>query len=343
MICWYFGRTVRPSDRPNYDRQTAWGGGAVGRGEFRGRPNSSSSVRTFDDKTPFLASSVNIGRNFDEDERKPIDGISVPRRMVSDEVLHPSIVQLEDKCNSVLSGRVVGKPGLGLAPGVQVSGGFASSYVSRVADRGQVEVNHLSIGGKSAGKTNVWAARKEAAVVAEASPHVWSEETSASKLLHASALDKVSSGRWQTKLLAPQQTNIQVVQILQADNGANPKFSTSNANHGIHIAKEQEVYDSTLEKRAESSLSYSGSGNNGHKELNSSLKESAALLKTSYANSTVDNGTVHQSSNQSSALTISESSERPRLNLLPRSKPLEKTQIPAGEYKQVLFYISSYR
>lgn len=122
-------------------------------------------------------------------------------------------------------------------------------------------------------------------------------------------------------MLAPQQTDVEVVQSSQAENG-------------IPLTEEQEVHDSVLAKHAERSLSFSESGHNRHKELPSSLQDSASLRKPSSGNS---NDTVHQPSEQSSTRLSSESSERPRLNLLPRSKPLEKTQSPAGEYKQVYF------
>ena len=79
-----FRRVVRPSDRSGFDRHTSWGN-PTGRPDYRSRPNSSPATRNFDDKTPFLAHTVHIGRNFDEDERKPLDGVSAPRRTVSDE------------------------------------------------------------------------------------------------------------------------------------------------------------------------------------------------------------------------------------------------------------------
>ncbi|CAM8994914.1 unnamed protein product [Rhodiola kirilowii] len=329
------GVTMKLNDRPNYDRQSAWGGGPVGRPDYRGRPNSSTSTRTFDDKTPFLATTANIGRNFDEDERKPMDGNSGMRRTVSDEILDPPVIRLEVKPCSVASGRVSGRPGSGLAPSIPVAGATTNSYLSGVADRGQIEVNHLSLGGQSGGQTNVWAARKEAAVVTEARPHIWSEEVAASKLAHASALDKVSSGRWQTKLLVPQQTEVEVVQCWQTENGVSPKFQNSYPGPRIRVAQEGELQDSALAKHAERGLSFSESGHNRHKEPLTVYD--VPVHKTSSGNNTINTDVVHHPNKQSTGNDLhpsSESSERPRLNLLPRSKPLEKAEPSALDSKQ---------
>uniref|UniRef100_A0A7N0V9R5 Eukaryotic translation initiation factor-related n=1 Tax=Kalanchoe fedtschenkoi TaxID=63787 RepID=A0A7N0V9R5_KALFE len=331
------GATVRPTERQNYDRQSAWGGGAAGRPDYRGRPNSSSSTRTFDDKTPFLATPAHIGRNFDEDERKPIDGNSGPRRTVSDEILYPPTIRVEVKPGSVPQGKVTGRPGSGLAPGIPIAVAQVNSYSSRVSDRGQVEVNPLSMGGQSSAHINVWAARKEAAVVAEVRPPAWSEEVVASKLAHASALDKVSSGRWQTKLLVSQQTEVEVIQFLQTENGLTPKIHNPYSGHGLRMAQEGESHDSLLAKHAERVLSISESGHNIHKEVPNLVKESAPIHKTSFGNNTSNIDGAQPPNVQSGGLGLhpsSEPSERPRLNLLPRSKPLENPQPTAVDYKQ---------
>ncbi|XP_075523182.1 uncharacterized protein LOC142555919 isoform X2 [Primulina tabacum] len=60
----------------------------VGRSDNRLRPASAGSARNLDDKTPFLSHNAQIGRNFDEDERKPLDGVSGPRRTISDVNIH---------------------------------------------------------------------------------------------------------------------------------------------------------------------------------------------------------------------------------------------------------------
>lgn len=65
---------MRPSDCSSYDRPASWASPTS-----RSRINSSTTIRHFDDKTPFLTP---IGYNFDEDERKPLDGVSAPQRTV---------------------------------------------------------------------------------------------------------------------------------------------------------------------------------------------------------------------------------------------------------------------
>ncbi|KAL2652336.1 hypothetical protein R1flu_020464 [Riccia fluitans] len=68
-------------DRSAFERQSsgAWMSPTLGRGYGgdRGgysRQGSASAVRTFDDKASYFPNPANIGRNYDEDERKPSDG-----------------------------------------------------------------------------------------------------------------------------------------------------------------------------------------------------------------------------------------------------------------------------
>ncbi|KAG6549126.1 hypothetical protein Mapa_009352 [Marchantia paleacea] len=72
------GMTV---DRSAYERQGSgtWMSPTLGRGYGgdRGgysRQGSSNAVRTFEDKASYFPNPANIGRNYDEDERKPVDG-----------------------------------------------------------------------------------------------------------------------------------------------------------------------------------------------------------------------------------------------------------------------------
>ncbi|KAG0599929.1 hypothetical protein M758_12G188500 [Ceratodon purpureus] len=74
------GMTV---DRSAYERQGsgAWSSPSLGRGyggNDRGvghfRQGSGNGVRSFEDKASFFPNPANIGRNYEEDERKPVDG-----------------------------------------------------------------------------------------------------------------------------------------------------------------------------------------------------------------------------------------------------------------------------
>lgn len=75
--------TCRTVDRSAYERQSsgAWSSPTLGRGygsNDRGvnhfRQGSGNGVRTFEDKASFFPNPANIGRNYEEDERKPVDG-----------------------------------------------------------------------------------------------------------------------------------------------------------------------------------------------------------------------------------------------------------------------------
>ncbi|KAL2484004.1 eukaryotic translation initiation factor-related [Forsythia ovata] len=100
------GVMARPADRGSLDQQSLWGN-SMGRSNHRLRPASAGSARNFDDKTPFLSHSAHIGRNFDEDERKPLDGLPGPRRTVSDESIRalPSRA-VEPKTDNMAGARV---------------------------------------------------------------------------------------------------------------------------------------------------------------------------------------------------------------------------------------------
>lgn len=136
------GVIVRPSDRSGYDRGTSWGN-AMGRPDHRARPNSSPATRHFDNKTPFLTSSVHIGRNFDEDERTPLDGVSAPRRTISDESFWAP-GHLELKPESAYAGRVSGRHGS--APVSPLSSGVGHSHSGRVSEAARGGLSSQTLG-----------------------------------------------------------------------------------------------------------------------------------------------------------------------------------------------------
>ncbi|XP_039029455.1 uncharacterized protein LOC120163637 [Hibiscus syriacus] len=135
----FWGNPVgRPNDRarPNSspatrrsDRATSWGN-PVGQPDNHDRPNSSPTTRHFDDKTQFFSSSVHIGRYFEEDERKSLDGGSAPRRTITDECFGVQASHVEKKPESVYAGRILGQ--YLSAPVVLMSSGSGNLYSSRV-------------------------------------------------------------------------------------------------------------------------------------------------------------------------------------------------------------------
>lgn len=83
MVVGIFYLTFRTVDRSAYERQGsgAWSSPSLGRGfggNDRGvghfRQGSGNGVRSFEDKASFFPNPANIGRNYEEDERKPVDG-----------------------------------------------------------------------------------------------------------------------------------------------------------------------------------------------------------------------------------------------------------------------------
>ncbi|XP_059660978.1 uncharacterized protein LOC132307274 [Cornus florida] len=355
------GVTVRPSSR-GFDRQSPWGQ-PIGRLDNRLRPGSAGSVRNFDDKTPFFNHSAQIGRNFDEDERKPLDGVSAPRRTISDESTRSMQISSEPKPEYSSTGKL---PSRHVSASVsELSGGTASSYAAKFAAAGHVTVNSESLGSSSsysarftearhvggnggrnvaAGSSpNAWAVRKEAVDIMEPVPAVQSAPNAALKFANASALEKVSSGRWMSKQTIHHQTDIEVIRHPESEseyrsNGNN--IFNKNTHNVMHPAGGMEYHDMALARDAERSLivddGIRGSSREllAHERATSPLYPEAKERKpTMYAE-----GLPALSNGKSGGLEVksptpSEPSERPKLKLLPRSKPLEGLDQPIG-FKQ---------
>ncbi|KZV53248.1 hypothetical protein F511_21505 [Dorcoceras hygrometricum] len=357
------GVTMRPADRGGFDRQAPWGN-SVGRSDHRLRPASAGSARNLDDKSPFLSPSAQIGRNFDEDERKPLDGVSGPRRTISDVNIHAqesgligpktdnvcgirtgsmtASVQVSQVSSDLMAipygGRRIEVPNGGLS--VQNITGSASTRLnySNVAD--------------NAGKTvagsnpNAWGLRKETIAGKEPIFVAWSAPDAETKLAHASALEKVSSGRWNSKEHVPHQKDIQV--LGNPETGAEflckgNSIYWKDSNYQINVAKSPDCHDIALAMHAEKSLIVDDVIHSGVKEVlpyeglrlttqMESHERNPALyssgLRSLHASGKLGGSEFHSS-------LPSEPSERPKLKLLPRSKPLEHLE-PRFEYKQGL-------
>ncbi|KAG2241037.1 hypothetical protein Bca52824_096864 [Brassica carinata] len=286
------------TDRAFVDR-APWGG-SMGRPDQRTRPASSHTIRNFDDKSLFLPHSANIGRNFSEDERKPLDGHSAPRRMVSDDVFRVANSRLEVRADSVLPGR---GSGWSAPAGPNVESSVSGTH------------------------SNVWAARKEVPVVAnnEGGQASWSTQPPVSSLVHSSALEQVSSGRWQTKLLVPSQMGFDVVKHSEIESRGYKANShvpnQGDGTHGTHVERGLVAED----------------GSQGGKKF---AREYEKLPGPTYLDAKEVKAVPHPNYSEVrpaghfvQPTAPSEVVERPKLNLLPRTKPIESVEKPANDGK----------
>ncbi|XVE51204.1 hypothetical protein DITRI_Ditri02bG0020900 [Diplodiscus trichospermus] len=326
------GVIVRPTDRSGYDRGTSWGN-PIGRPDYRARPNTSPATRHLDDKTPFLTNSVHIGRNFDEDERKPLDGVSAPRRTISDESFRVPASRVELKPESAFAGRVSGRHGS--APVSPLSSGAGNSYSSRVSEPAHVSVGSHSSGGNHGHATsgsypNAWTARKEPAQSG------WSEQSAVSKLAHASALEKVSSGRWQSKQSVQYQKDIDLSKHSEIENGLHSQGYDDKMYSRMNAVGGREYSDVTLARHVEKGLNIEDGIHGCRKESPDyernrgpnylEVKERKSVIYGEGVQSIRSDGKFGSSESQSSLSALSEASERPKLKLLPRTKPLDNLE-----------------
>lgn len=354
------GVIVRPADCGGFDRQTSCGN-SIGRSEHRFRPASSGSVRKFDDKAPFLTHKEHIGSHFDEDERKPLDAAG-NRQISSDEGTRALPSRVADPKMDYLSGAKAGTQ-LGSTTLSQFSSGLiGSSYAGMLTEvhnvglknqisssrNGTVRVNYQNVGGSSeqavAGShQNAWGGRKEMAGLREPVSAAWSAPDAASKLAHASALEKVSSGRWHSKQLIHPQNDDQLIEHLVHERETNYKANILDKNYyRIDVVGGTDYQDVGLAIHDERSLVVGDEAHVGGKDI--SPNESAR--STTYMDMGVRKPSVNANDFQPVRTAVKsggselqsevplESSERPKLNLLPRSKPLENIDVIV-DYKQV--------
>ncbi|GKV19215.1 hypothetical protein SLEP1_g29503 [Rubroshorea leprosula] len=340
------GGVVRPTDRSGYDRATSWGN-PIGRSDHRNRPNSSPAIRHFDDRTPFLTHTAHIGRNFDEDERKPLDGGSAPRRIVSDESFRVPAGPVELKPESLYAGR--GSSGNGSAPVLPIAGGDVNSYSGRVTGANQIGVSSQNFVGNASQAVsglypipNAWTARKEVVMGAtEQVQSAWSEQSTASKLAHAGALEKVSSGRWQSKQSVHYQTDAEVIKYSE-ENSLLSKGYDDNRYNEMDAVGGREYSDTMLARDVDRSLSIVDWMQVGRKEsLNYERSHDPSYLEVKERNLAVHGEGAepgHLDGNfggsEVQPLVPSEVSDRPKLKLLPRTKPLDNIESPIIDPKQ---------
>lgn len=316
-----FIRIVRQSDRVGLDRPNVWGN-PIGRPDYRLRPGSAGSVRVFDDKSPFISHVSRIGRNFDEDERTPLDGVSGPRRTVSDDSICVPVVGVERSGVDfvVERSRPVSNPGLGV-------GGFAGG-----------------VSGESSVGGNPWM-RKEA-VGKDRGVSCWSGTGTGTdvvtKLAHASALEKVSSGRWHSKQVADgNRVDIEVISHPEAQIGKGYGVLDRHVYGNVDVVDRRDLHEEILVRQMEKSLIVNDGVHDGGRALPVYERAAPPFYSGVQENRMYDEG--HQPSRIVGNFVRSdlqqtlnaESSERPKLNLLPRSIPSVSVEPPPTNYKQV--------
>ncbi|XP_008797424.1 uncharacterized protein LOC103712631 [Phoenix dactylifera] len=293
------GVSVRPPDR-----LAPWGPAAVGAAgksdHQRSRPGSAGGgTRAFDERPPvFLSHPANIGRHFDEDERKPFDASSAPRRPAAVDPIRPTATADQK--------RPISSPDAA-AP---VSG-FPPSSGSNVGP-----------------PPNAWAARKEP--VSEPLPtHSTTTMWPASRLAQASAVEKMSSGRWQSKPPEGEAIRLQETEVFDR------RFGESVRIVGVgdrDYEKERMRSTEYPEAKERALMGYCTDGARDQERVRSpvypEVERNAANLYDEGARSTSREGRFSGSQLHQQGLV--EVSERPKLKLLPRTKPSEPSSETLG-------------
>ncbi|CAL0312006.1 unnamed protein product [Lupinus luteus] len=335
------GVTVRNGDRSGYDRTSSWAA-PMRRSDHWSRPHTSPMTRHYDDKTPFFPHTAPIGRNFDEDERKPLDGSSALPRTISDDSIRAMPARVEMKPEYGVGGSSLGRQ---VAPVSHV--GTVNLYSARVTETVHVGVNSQGLGGNNkehgpagaGGCANVWAMRKEAASVVEPEQPSWSRA-------NASALEKVSSGRWQSKAVH-YQTNADMVMSTEVENGTGVIVNGYNIYNRVDRVGEKDYHDEMLVRHAERSLgmdsSMRGSRNESLDYERSGVPKYSEALPRSVAHGA--NGIqLARNEDKLSGSELphpmpSEPTGRSKLNLPPKATPLERMEpsvtVNAQGYHQV--------
>ena len=219
------------------------------------------------------------------------------------------------------------------------------------------EAAHLGGSSQSSGRNhgqaasgsypNAWATRKEVLLtVTEPVQSVWSEQSAVSKLAHASALEKVSSGRWQSKQSIQYQKDIDVSKHSETENGLHSQGYDDKKYTRMSAVRGREYSDVTLARHVEKVLNNEDGIQGGIKELPEyertrgpnylEVKEKKSIIYGEGIQSTRLDGKFVGSELQSSLSVPSEASERPKLKLLPRTKPMDNLESTVIDSKQVL-------
>ncbi|CAN6457920.1 unnamed protein product [Victoria cruziana] len=321
------GVVVRNFDRPGLDRvgPAAWGS-PINRSDHR-RPGSAGASRNFDEKASFFSHPVHIGRNFDEDERKPLD--SGPRRSPIDDDSLPNARSDRFVLNR-LDPRL---PEAKTSVRTQIAGGQVPSAAASV-----VSARPSSGNGNPSGVPNAWGVRQELGFYeerAQAPVPPAQSSSAASRLASASAIEKVTSGIWQSKLVIPsRQSQSSIYQpeheTRASDFEGNGSFGSTRYTE-IGSPQPHPVKDEVapaLDSNQVDSRWYHEGRRYGEDvarprdvEYGDYEKERPVLVRPVSAEGNL--GRQPQS----------EAEERPKLKLLPRTKPMEQQDLYTNEYR----------
>ncbi|KAJ6370363.1 hypothetical protein OIU76_028606 [Salix suchowensis] len=319
---------------------TNWSSNSM-RPDLRPRPKSSGAARGFDEKASFLSHLAPIGRNFDEDERKPLDALSAPRRTINDEN-----VRAVHQPGYVSSIRVPDRPVSSPVPQSPLSplrAGRGSVVVSSQNAGGWVVSNSAipsgsSGQGVSSNPPNAWGVRRDVAGAIEVrGSAVSSVSNTVTKFAQASALEKVSSGLWQSKNPVDLLPHV----IYSQESGAS---------HAVDVGRERGDYDTAMGSQAESGWVTGDRNQGGGKTLRNYRRDQSQMHSEEVPTGENDYRKGHQqpivygtievahelygNENSSKPGLVDAKSgsqpaerpvERPKLNLKPRTQPLEKS------------------
>ncbi|XP_042433337.1 uncharacterized protein LOC122019842 [Zingiber officinale] len=315
--------SARPTDRPG-----AWSIGVppgAGRSDLqnhhflRPRPGSagaaSAPARAREERpAEFLSHPPHIGRHFDEDEREPFDVSSVPRRAAApDDVLRP-FAPPRSEPKRPISSPIVPSP-----------------VIAPVPNPGHVSPSpRPSNNGGPA-----WGPRKE--VGSEPPPSLPTQPVcSASRLAQASAVEKVSSGRWNLR-----HPEAETVRPHEREDMERQFVETVRIVDGIYRDLEREnpksvssqvVYADVKERALP--VSYPVRVQDQHRARSPMYPEVNEKQTIGYlfegVRPTSCDGTFSGSKVHKQGAT--EVFERPKLKLLPRRKPLESQDIQIRDF-----------
>ncbi|KAJ4729960.1 Eukaryotic translation initiation factor-like protein [Melia azedarach] len=374
--------------RSDSDRSmsTNWGNN-LGRSDLRPRPKSSGAGRNIDEKPLVLSHSAPIGQNFDEEERKPLNSVFASRQTVSNESvrtsspIHPHM-KLANMSSVRISDRSVSSPSLVTSHSpLRVNGGnhFAVSSQTPINNNGKGVNLNIPIGNNGQGvnnsQPNAWGVRKEFVAVEETSkPSLLSGPDALSKISQASALEKVSSGMWQSK----KPSQLLPHSLYSRDNSSNvfgnvdvfSERTDYNVVQGGQVERGPVAEDQTKGGGRELSKMYIdevhiGPGKGGSllsqatspeisEQVNSRLHQRSGPLETS-ENDIRQSGITRKVEsgneldiNTDSLKTVANVTEggsqmvkrpveRPKLNLKPRSQPLNQSDGRLERERETLF------
>ncbi|KAF5202309.1 eukaryotic translation initiation factor-like protein [Thalictrum thalictroides] len=189
---------------------------------------------------------------------------------------------------------------------------------------------------------NAWGTKKEAVSVVEPVNHSnWSGPNAVSRFAQASALEKVSSGRWQTKPPVIHQPDVEVISF--SDDSDFRSAKDNYLYNEVDLMNEKADFDIMRGRYGEKSQivedEISGAGGKGYlyqerarSPMYSEAKERNLAFHRDVVRPTSTDGKLGGSFTQPPM--PAEVVERPKIKLLPRSKPLDNSEALIVDYTQ---------